>query len=122
MTAFVAIMIFFLAMFIAQSGLSHSPTVTLPRALHPAPLPRAIREDAITITVRRDGAILFRSDRVLSSSLSRLISESLREGSDRKVYINADAKARYGEVLAVLGYVRDAGVQDIAFFAYQRTP
>jgi biopolymer transport protein ExbD len=41
--------------------------------------------------------------------------EQLTQGAEKKVYIKADANARYGAVVEVLNGVRDAGIQNIAF-------
>lgn len=48
------------------------------------------------------------------------IPTAISHGSERKVYIHADAHARYRDVRAVLCAVRSAGVENVAFFVYDK--
>ena len=75
-----------------------------------------MRNDAILVTVRRDGTIYFGSEQTVPDHLTA-IREKLRDGSPRKAYIQADARARYRPVKEVLDGAQLAGIQDIAFYA-----
>lgn len=93
----------------------------IPKVLHPVSLPGAVREDAMTVTVTRDGKLFFGIDRVIPGTLSARIVERLKDRSvERKVYIVADAGARWGSVKPVLDGVRSAGIMRVAFLAYPR--
>jgi biopolymer transport protein TolR len=91
-----------------------------PQAVHCAPMPHANREDAIVISVQRDGRMWLGYQELTSGELSSEIRKAVTHGSERRVYIHADARARYGSVLRVLSAVRSAGIEDIAFFVYER--
>ncbi len=93
----------------------------LPKVLHPVSMPGALREDAMQVFVSRDGKVYFGTDQILPSALAEKIQLRLQDhGIERKVYIRADARARYGAVKMVLEGVRSAGILRIAFFTDQR--
>jgi biopolymer transport protein ExbD/biopolymer transport protein TolR len=101
----------------------HGITVDIPRVFHAISMPRANREDALLIAVFRDGSVYFGTDKLLSEELPSKISEKLSYGSvERKIYIKADARAKYGGVEGVLDAIRLAGIGKIAFLAYERKP
>jgi biopolymer transport protein ExbD/biopolymer transport protein TolR len=75
----------------------------------------ANREDALLIAIQRDGRIWFDKETITSDRLAAKIRERLGNGSEPKVYIRVDARAKYGTVLEVLNRVRFAGVENIAF-------
>ena len=93
----------------------------LPRVSHPIPMPGALREDVMQVTILRDGRVYFGNEQIIPYSLVEKIQARLKDrGIERKVYITADARARYGTVKAVLDGVSSAGVLRVAFLADQR--
>jgi biopolymer transport protein TolR len=93
----------------------------LPKVLHPISMPGALREDAMHVYIMRDGKVYFGTDQILPSSLAEKIQLRLQDhGIERKVYITADSRARYGTVKIVLDGVRSAGILRVAFFTDQR--
>ena len=111
------LLLFFLA---RPTLLVRSVGPDLPRVWHPVSMPHANREDAIIVTIARDGQVFFRSDRVRPELLPDRIRESLRRGSEKEVYIRADGMAKYGWVAEVLYRVRSAGVEKIGFLVYEK--
>ena len=100
----------------------HGPAVDLPKASFAVNLPRADRDDAINIVIMRDGKIFFGNDRANIEELRGKIIEQLSRRAERKAYIRADARTRYGMVKAVLSAVRSTGVQEIGFLVDERKP
>ncbi len=92
----------------------------LPYVSHPISMPHANREDAMIIGITRDDQIFFRADRVRPDDLPARIRESVNQGSENKVYIKADARAKYGWVAEVLDNVRLAGIEKIGFLVYEK--
>ena len=88
--------------------------VDLTRVAHATPMPRALREDAVIVTVTRDGNIFLGTGQVRLRDLSYEIRTRMNEAVESKVYIKADARSKYADVAAVLEAVRLAQVQDIA--------
>jgi biopolymer transport protein ExbD len=101
----------------------HHPgvSVDIPHVLSPVSLPGADKEDAMKVTVTRDGMIFFRDGRINAADLPKKIAEHLKDrGAERKVYIAADMRARWANVKTVLDGIRSAGILRVAFLANQR--
>jgi len=94
----------------------------LPRARFASPMPRAVREDAQIIYVLRDGAIYYGNSRIAGDELHVRIRESVKNGADRKIYICADVRAKYGPVNQVLTEISKADIQNICFLAEKVSP
>jgi biopolymer transport protein ExbD len=75
----------------------------------------ANRDDAMIAAVTRDSRIYFGAEQVTSAALPAKIRERLSRGSERRVYIKADALARYGTVKEVLKAMQSAGVEKVSF-------
>ena len=100
----------------------HAVSIVLPKAHHTVEMPRANREDAMVITVTRDGKVYLRSDRVEPGLLPAKIREYLSTGAERKVYLKVDAMAKYDVVIRALTEVRSTGVEKICFLAERSSP
>ena len=97
-------------------------SVDLARVRHSVSMSRASREDAIIIAVQRDGKIFFRTDPVLIQQLPGKILKGIREGAESKIYIRADARAKYGAVVEVIDTLHDVRLQNVAFLVDQARP
>jgi biopolymer transport protein ExbD len=95
------------------SFVSAATSVDLVHAQNATPHPNADREDAITVTIKHDGKIYFRSLSVSQKKLKDQIAEGVREGAEPRVYLNVDRRAQYGCVQEVLTVVRSAGIAQI---------
>jgi biopolymer transport protein ExbD len=101
----------------------HGVSADLPKVLHPISMPGALREDAMKVSILRDGKVYFGSDRIDVLNLPAKIQDHLKDREvERKVYIVADTRARWSNVEAVLDGVRSAGVIRVAFLAEQGPP
>ena len=126
-TGFAAIMLALVALFLlpfAQvidlPGGALGIAVDLARASHAAAMPGAYRDDALLVAVERDGRVWFNTDQVTPDQLPAKLRERVSRGAERKVYIRADARCKYGKVVQVLDSVRSAGIEDIAFLVEER--
>ena len=77
----------------------------------------ANRDDAMIAVVSRDGRIYFGLQEITSAELPAKIEEHLSKGSERRMYIKADKRARYGAVKAVLEALQSAGVEQVSILA-----
>ena len=91
----------------------HGVAVSLPHAYHARPMPGADREDALVITVLRDGKILLDAQMVSPAELQVKLHERINSGPPRLIFLKADARARYRSVSAALSSVRAAGQTNI---------
>ena len=110
---FVLLIIFMVAM----PNRGHHWGPDLPRARYATPMPRAVREDAQIVSVSRDGRVFYRNLQIAADDLPDKIREGVRSGADRKVYIRADAWAKYMDANQVLNEVRKAGIENVCFLA-----
>ena len=101
---------------------THGSGVDLPRTSYAIPMPRAVRENALTVGVTRDGKVYFRNTAISAEDLPDQIREGLRNGAEKKVYLRADARARYGDVKQVLIKIRQAGIENVCFLAEKLQP
>src|SRR5690349_10321662 len=86
MWGFVSIMLALLFILLPATPHTHrSAPVDRPNAYHSTSMPGALREDAMRITVRRDGQLYFRDDRVILQNLAREIRLGLRNGAENRI-------------------------------------
>jgi biopolymer transport protein ExbD/biopolymer transport protein TolR len=124
MSAFLGIQIFLLVLFFPLNtiDLPNGASVDYPKASRPVAEPRALREDALIVAVTCDGTVFFDEHKVRIEDLHGKIRDRLIQGAEPKVYIRADARARYRAVADVLYVVRESGVEDIGVLAEERRP
>lgn len=103
---------FFVPRLGGSSDLAHVP--------HAEDMPKANRTDAIYVAVMRTGDIWLGTNKVRPEELPSGIRERVKEGSEDKVYIRADERAKFGRVREVLEAVRSSGVERVAFLVYKR--
>jgi biopolymer transport protein ExbD len=84
---------------------------------HATPMPAALRDDAMRVTLSRDGTIYFGNAKVASEDLAEQIRQRLESGAQHKVFLIVDQRARFGDLSVVLNEARHAGIWDIAFLA-----
>ncbi len=89
------------------------PTADLAIARHSTPMPGALREDTLKITITRDGMVFFRDYRVMPKDLADAIRKGVGNGAEKRVYLKADARAKYGDVTAVLDQIRLSGIENV---------
>ncbi len=97
-------------------------SVDLAHTDHAVELAGARRWDALEISVERDGSLFLKGRKIEPKKLSARLQDGIRNGSERKVYIRADMRSKYGAVVEVIDAVHDAGIEDIAFITEQRRP
>lgn len=116
MWGFVSVMLALLFMFLPATTDTPRPIpVDQPVSYHCSPMPGVQKEDAIQISVTRDGSIYFRHDRIMFQDLPAEIAKGLQDGAEKRVYLNADARARYADVAAVLDQIRMSGIENVSF-------
>jgi len=113
---FVSIMLVLLSMFITDALNPHRYIwlpVDLPVARNAVSQPDASREDAVQITVVRDGTIYLQRARVLREDLA----DQLRDIAEMKVYLAVDKRAKNEDVEGVLDQIRLAGITSVVILA-----
>jgi biopolymer transport protein ExbD/biopolymer transport protein TolR len=85
-------------------------------------MPDADKEDAILIAVTRDNKIFLNNDQMAADQLGDKVRDRLANKTDKRVYVKADARAKYGTVVAVVDNVRSAGVDQLGLLTEQKRP
>jgi biopolymer transport protein ExbD/biopolymer transport protein TolR len=68
----------------------------------------------------RDGKVFFGNDAIPVDQLTSKVKDRLANRVDKRVYIRADARARFGAVVEVVDNVRSAGVDQLGLLTDQR--
>jgi biopolymer transport protein ExbD len=96
-------------------------SVDLPKVLGPVSMPGAVEENAMKVSIPRDGKVYFGADLINPLDLGSKIKDRLKDPEvERKVCIVADFRARWGTVKKVLEGVHDAGILRVAFLTDKR--
>jgi len=73
----------------------------------------ADRDDAIVVAVTRDGSIFLNNVKVSKEDITGQVKDKLTNRLDKTVYVKSDARAKYGDVVAVVDEIRSAGVDQL---------
>ena len=73
----------------------------------------ADKEDAVVVAVTRDGNIFLGNTKVEKADLSGQVKDRISGKLDKTVYLKSDARAKYGDVVAIVDEIRSAGVDQL---------
>jgi biopolymer transport protein TolR len=94
--------------------------VELAKSRYSIEMVAADREDALLVTVSRDGRIYFDTRQIGAEELPSSIREKLKLGARPVVYLKIDARARYRKVGEALDGIRHSGVEKVGIITEQR--
>jgi biopolymer transport protein ExbD len=112
----VLLIIFMVITPMLQKGVS----VDLAKTNNPQAMPDADKEDSLLVAITRDGKIFFGTDQITPDQLTEKVKDRLTNKTDKRVFIKADARAKYGNVVEVVDDVRSAGVDELGLLTEQR--
>lgn len=87
--------------------------IFLATAANAVAMPDAGKEDAIVVTVLRDGAVFLGSDRIDTSNLSPRVRDMLANKVVKEAYIRADTRAKFRALEDVIDALSAADVDDV---------
>jgi biopolymer transport protein ExbD len=73
----------------------------------------ADKDDAIIVAITRDGNIFMGTNQVHKEDITEQIKDRISNRLDKTVYVKSDARAKYGDVVAVVDEIRSAGVDQL---------
>jgi biopolymer transport protein ExbD len=73
----------------------------------------ADKDDAIVVAVTRDGNIFLGSNRITKEEITPQVKDRISNRLEKVVYVKSDARAKYGDVVAVVDEIRSAGVDQV---------
>ena len=112
----VLLIIFMVITPMLQKGVS----VDMAKVNNPEQMPDADKEDALLVAVQRDGKIFFGQDPIKVDDLTQKIKDRLANRVDKRVFIKADARAKYGAVVEAVDNIRSAGVDQLGLLTEQK--
>ena len=120
-TPMVDVMLVLLIIFMVVTPmLQHGVTVDMAKVNNPEAMPDADKEDALLVAVMRDGKVFFGTDPIKIDDLTGKIKDRLVNRTDKRVFIKADARAKFGAVVEVVDNVRSAGVDQLGLLTDQK--
>ena len=93
--------------------LQKGQTVELAKTKNPIDMKEADRDDAVLVTVTRDGKLYLGQDKVSVDVLATKVNDLLASRLEKKVFVKSDLRAKYGDVVQVVDNIRNAGVDQI---------
>ena len=122
-TPMVDVMLVLLIIFMVVTPLLQKTiSVNLAKTDNPIQMPEADREDALVVAVMRDGKVYLNSDAVTPEALTDRVKDAVAHRTDKRIFVKADAGARYGDVVDVVDDVRSAGVDQLGLLTEERKP
>jgi biopolymer transport protein ExbD len=73
----------------------------------------ADKEDAVVVAVTRDGNIFLGNTQVQKADITGQVKDRIANKNDKTVFLKSDARAKYGDVVAVVDEIRSAGVDQL---------
>jgi biopolymer transport protein TolR len=108
-TPLVDVMLVLLVIFMVTAPILHQGVdVNLPKVRTGS---LAGEEAQLVVTVTANGPVYLNDTVMEPAALLTKLQAILREAPDRNVFLRADAAVPYGEVMRVMGSLREAGVQ-----------
>ena len=93
--------------------LQKGQSVELAKTKNPIDMKEADRDDAVLVTVTRDGKLYLGQDKITVDALGIKVNDLLATKLEKKVFVKSDLRAKYGDVVAVVDNIRNAGVDQI---------
>lgn len=115
-TPMVDVMLVLLIIFMVVTPmLNNKVNVDLAKTHSAIAMPDAEHEDAVKVSVTRDGKVYLGAYQIALADLGPKAQDLLQNKSDKTVYVRADTRARYGVVMDAIDNLRTAGVDQVAF-------
>jgi len=120
-TPMVDVMLVLLIIFMVITPmLQKGQSVDLVKTDNPTAMPDADKEDALLVAITHDGKVYFGQDQVSQEKLTDIVKDKLANKTDKRVFVKADRRSKYGLVTDVVDDVRSAGVDELGLLTEQR--
>jgi biopolymer transport protein ExbD len=104
----------------AVSSPSKFPPVDLAKVETAIPIPDADNEDAIVVTVTRDGKVYLGQNRVATSELGPKVRDKLANKVDKTIFVRADARAQYQGLEDAIDAMRGVGADAVGLLTWKK--
>jgi biopolymer transport protein ExbD len=93
--------------------LQKGQAVELAKTKNPIDMKEADRDDAVLVTITRDGKLYLGQEKVTVEALATKVNDLLATKLEKKVFVKSDLRAKYGDVVSVVDNIRNAGVDQV---------
>ena len=94
---------------------THGAGVDLAKSGNSGLIPSAVRGDAMKVAVARDGKLYFCGRQSTPAELPNRILEGVQSGSENRVFLLVDARAKYKDAVTALDGVQRTRVRRVTF-------
>jgi biopolymer transport protein ExbD len=105
----VLLIIFMVVTPMLQKGVS----VDMASVTDPRDMQDADKDDAVIVAVTRDGTLYLGNTKIAKEEITGQVKDHIANKLDKTVYVKSDARAKYGDVVAVVDEIRSAGVDSL---------
>lgn len=119
-TPLVDVMLVLLIIFMVITPLlQNKVSVDMVRSHNATEMDAANKTNAVVISITRDGKIYLGRDEVAPDAVTTQVQSKIEHNLDKTVFMKADSRAKYGDVLGVFNSIRAADVQDVGLLTQQ---
>src|SRR6266496_1005453 len=105
-TPMVDVMLVLLIIFMGITPmLQKGQSVDLAKTDNPVQMPDADKEDSLLVAIMKDGTVYFGNEKTTADQLANKVKDKLTNKTDKRVFVKADARAKYGAVVEVVDNV-----------------
>jgi biopolymer transport protein ExbD len=117
------IMLVLLIIFMVITPMLHKGvSVNMASAQNVDKMQAADKDNAIIVAITRDGNTYLGNQEISLNQITDQVKDMLSNRLDKTVYIRADARAKYGDVVKAVDAVRSAGVEDLGLLTDRIPP
>src|SRR5579875_472066 len=117
------IMLVLLIIFMVITPMLHKGVpVDMASAQNTDKMQAADKDNAIIVAITRDGATYLGNKQITLDQITDQVKDLISNRLDKTVYIRADARAKYGDVVKAVDAVRSAGVEDLGLLTEHIAP
>ena len=106
-------LVLLIIMMVVTPMLQKGWSVDLARVNNARDMPDADKDDSIIVAVTRDGSIYLGTTKTAKDQITAQVRDRIANRLDKTVYVKSDARAKYGDVVALVDEVRAAGVDNL---------
>ncbi len=106
-------LVLLIIMMVITPMLQKGVSVDMAKVNNPVKMQAADKDNAILLSVTRDGSIYFRTTKIDKNQVTSKVRDALKNRLNKVVFIKSDARAKYGNVVTVVDDVRAAGVEQL---------
>ncbi len=110
----VLLIIFMIATPLIQKGFD----VELPPALNTIQMPE---NPEVVLAIKEDGTMFVNQDEATLDTLQRLVEDAFFIAADPKLYLKADGKLEYGNLVDIINVLKNAGVEIVGIITEVKT-